>query len=131
MGSMGSPTLQSSLTKHVPPEYVGQMLGAVGLLHALARVVAPTVFNLIYSITVGKFTQAVFVCLGSGFALAFGLSWFIKPHGMLIYCLGDITKLHSDGSHIRTVYLGMRPAHLPVGTTNATADTLNEEEVRD
>ncbi|KAL1984703.1 hypothetical protein VTN96DRAFT_8736 [Rasamsonia emersonii] len=79
-GGMGSPTLQSSLTKHVPPERTGQILGATGLLHALARVVAPTVFNLIYSVTVGKFTQAVFVCLASVFGLAFILSWFIQPN---------------------------------------------------
>ncbi|KAL1967709.1 hypothetical protein VTN77DRAFT_2966 [Rasamsonia byssochlamydoides] len=80
IGGMGSPTLQSSLTKHVPPERTGQILGATGLLHALARVIAPTVFNLIYSVTVGKFTQAVFVCLASVFGLALILSWFIQPN---------------------------------------------------
>ncbi|OJJ48251.1 hypothetical protein ASPZODRAFT_150525 [Penicilliopsis zonata CBS 506.65] len=58
MGGMGSPTLQSSLTKHVPHDRVGQMLGATGLLHALSRVCAPLVFNLIYSATVGTMTQA-------------------------------------------------------------------------
>jgi len=81
VGGMGSPTLQSSLTKHVPPDRTGQLLGATGLLHALARVVAPTIFNLIYALTVGKFTQAVFVCLAATFGVAFILSWFIRPHG--------------------------------------------------
>lgn len=81
VGGMGSPTLQSSLTKHVPPDRIGQLLGATGLLHALARVVAPTVFNLIYALTVGKFTQTVFVCLAATFGVAFILSWFVKPHG--------------------------------------------------
>lgn len=81
-GGMGSPTLQAALTKHVPPEQTGQVLGAVGLLHASARVVAPTVFNLIYAETVGKFTQTVFVCLGATFGVAFIISWFIRPHGM-------------------------------------------------
>ena len=81
LGGMGSPTLQAALTKHVPPDRTGQVLGAVGLLHASARVVAPTVFNLIYAKTVGKFTQTVFVCLAATFGLAFILSWFIKPHG--------------------------------------------------
>lgn len=81
MGGMGSPTLQSSLTKHVPPAETGQILGVTGLLHALARVVAPVTFNLIYSATVGKFTQTVFVCLASLFGLSFILSWFIEPHG--------------------------------------------------
>ena len=92
IGGMGPPTLQSALTKHVPPERTGQLLGAVGLLHALGRVVAPTVFNLIYSLTVGKFTQTVFVCLGATFGVAFILSWFIKPHGMLSPSLEDSTS---------------------------------------
>ena len=82
LGGIGSPTLQSALTKHVPSDRTGQLLGATGLLHALARVVAPTVFNLIYAKTVGKFTQTVFVCLASVFVLAEGLSWFLKPGGI-------------------------------------------------
>lgn len=81
LGGMGSPTLQSSLTKHVPRDRTGQLLGAVGLLHALSRIVAPAVFNLIYSLTVGKFTQAVFVCLAAGFGGAFLLSLLIRPYG--------------------------------------------------
>ncbi|KAL8836050.1 MAG: hypothetical protein Q9170_003063 [Blastenia crenularia] len=60
VGGMGSPTLQSALTKHVPPEQTGAVLGAAGLLHALARVVGPLIFNSIYAATVGKFTQTVF-----------------------------------------------------------------------
>ncbi|KAI9832761.1 MAG: hypothetical protein M1819_003981 [Sarea resinae] len=80
IGGIGSPTLQSALTKTVPPDRTGQLLGATGLLHALARIVAPTIFNLIYSATVGKFTQTVFICLASTFGLAFVLSLFIRPH---------------------------------------------------
>ncbi|KAK5016942.1 tetracycline-efflux transporter-like protein [Cryomyces antarcticus] len=80
VGGIGSPTLQSALTKHVPADKTGQLLGASGLLHALARVVAPTIFNGIYSVTVGKFTQTVFVCLTSTFGVAFLISWFVKPH---------------------------------------------------
>ncbi|KAK5118308.1 hypothetical protein LTR62_002821 [Meristemomyces frigidus] len=80
IGGIGSPTLQSAMTKHVPADQTGQLLGASGLLHALARVVAPTVFSAIYSATVGKFSQTVFVCLSSTFGLAFVISWFIRPH---------------------------------------------------
>ncbi|KAL9112774.1 MAG: hypothetical protein Q9227_003077 [Pyrenula ochraceoflavens] len=84
VGGMGSPTLQSALTKHVPPDRTGQLLGATGLLHALARIVAPLVFNSIYALTVGKFNQAVFVCLASVFVLASLLSWFLKSGVFLI-----------------------------------------------
>ena len=84
LGGMGSPTISSAMTKHIPPERTGQMLGAMGLLHALARVVSPVIFSGIYSVTVGKFTQTVFVCLAATWGLAFILSWFLKPHGTYI-----------------------------------------------
>ena len=83
LGGIGSPTLQSSLTKHVPADRTGQMLGASGLLHALARVVAPTVFNLIYRWTVGVYAGIVFICLASIFVIVFVLSWFLRPNGTL------------------------------------------------
>jgi len=79
LGGIGSPSLQAALTKHVPHDRVGELLGANGLLHALARVVAPALFNGIYSATVGKYTQAVFMCLTIGFATAFVMSWGIRP----------------------------------------------------
>jgi len=79
-GGMGSPMLQSALTKHVPHDKVGQLLGATGLLHALARVVAPLFFNLLYAATVDTFPQTVFVVLAACFGIAFIVSWFIRPH---------------------------------------------------
>ena len=79
IGGIGSPTLQSSLTKHVPPEKVGQLLGATGLLHALARVAAPIVFNLIYAKTVKiDMPATVFVVLAASFGCAFVISLFLK-----------------------------------------------------
>ncbi|RMZ83700.1 hypothetical protein DV738_g1091, partial [Chaetothyriales sp. CBS 135597] len=79
LGGIGSPTLQSSLTKHLPPSLTGQVLGASALLHALARVVAPLAFNLIYSRTVKIYAGIVFLCLGSIFVIVFILSWLLKP----------------------------------------------------
>lgn len=79
-GGMGSPALGSSLTKHVPPDRVGQLLGAMGLLHAFARIIGPIIFNGIYSRTVYNFRQTVFVCLTATFGLAVLCSWFVRPH---------------------------------------------------
>ncbi|KAH7110577.1 tetracycline-efflux transporter-like protein [Dendryphion nanum] len=90
-GGMGSPTLGSALTKHVPADRVGQLLGATGLLHAFARVLGPTVFNGIYSATTDKFEQTVFVCLAVTFGGAFACSWFVRPH---VY----LEDLEEDGS---------------------------------
>ncbi|PYI33212.1 MFS general substrate transporter [Aspergillus indologenus CBS 114.80] len=81
LGGMGVPTLQSALTKHVPREGLGQILGAKGLLHALARIFAPSVCSLIYSVTVGRFTPAIFVVLAAVFGAAAAASWWIRPFG--------------------------------------------------
>ena len=78
---IGSPTLSAAITAHVPPDRTGQVLGALGLLHAVAKVLAPTIFNTIYGLTVGYCPQAVFVALGSLFLVVFVLSWFLKPGG--------------------------------------------------
>jgi MFS family permease len=83
VGGIGSPTLQAALTKHVPHEQTGQLLGATGLVHALSRVVCPLAFSLIYAATVGKFTQTVFVVLSACFGVAFVASLFIKPYSEL------------------------------------------------
>ncbi|KAK3718521.1 hypothetical protein LTR37_005025 [Vermiconidia calcicola] len=80
VGGIAAPTLQAALTKHVPAEQTGQLLGASGLLHALARVVAPTVFQGIYAGTVKHYPQTVFVCLASTFGLAFGMTWFLRTN---------------------------------------------------
>lgn len=80
LGGVGSPTIQSALTKHIPRDKTGQLLGAGTLLRSLARVLFPTVFNLIYADTVGTFPQAVFVCLASVFSLSAVCSFFITPH---------------------------------------------------
>lgn len=78
VGGIGSPTMQSALTKHLPHDRTGELLGASGLLHAMARIISPTLFNFIYSRTVGHFTQTVFVCLAICFGAAAVLSLFLK-----------------------------------------------------
>ncbi|KAI5867022.1 MFS general substrate transporter [Durotheca rogersii] len=79
-GGLASATTQSALTKHVPAERVGALLGAIGLLHSLGRVVAPALFNGIYAATIESFPQAFFVVLASLFGLAVLGSFFVRPH---------------------------------------------------
>lgn len=81
-GGLGSATIQSSLTKHVPPDRVGQLLGAIGLLHSLSRVFAPMLFNGLYAATVGSYPQAVFVLITCVFSFVFLLAFLIRPYGM-------------------------------------------------
>lgn len=81
VGGLGSATTQATLTKHVPQDRVGGVLGAVGMAHALARVVGPMVFNGLYAITVEPFPQATFVLLAGLFGVAIVASFLVKPNG--------------------------------------------------
>jgi hypothetical protein len=86
IGGIGSPIIQSALTKHVPHDRTGQLLGATGLLHALARVVFPTGITYIYAYTVTQGSpQTVFIILVGCFGVAFLCSLFIRPHSMSIH----------------------------------------------
>ncbi|KAF2400597.1 MFS general substrate transporter [Trichodelitschia bisporula] len=78
-GGMGSPTLQGALTKHVRAGEIGQLLGAMGLLHSVGKIVGPIVFNGIYMATVASFPQMSFCILAVLFGGAWGLTWGIRP----------------------------------------------------
>ena len=80
-GGLGSATIQASISKHVPSERVGELLGAIGMLQAVSRVVSPIVLNSVYAATVNTFPQAGFVVLTSLFGLTFVVSFLIRPHG--------------------------------------------------
>ncbi|CAK7269279.1 hypothetical protein SEPCBS119000_003488 [Sporothrix epigloea] len=84
LGGVGSATIQSSLTKHIPPDRVGQLLGAVGLLHAVSRIIAPLVFNGLYAATIGSYPQAIFVLVSSMTFLVFLLTFFVRPFVYLV-----------------------------------------------
>lgn len=97
VGGLGSATIQAVLTKHVPAGRVGQLLGSVGMLHALARVVGPILFNGLYYETVENFPQAIFVLLTCLFGVGFLATFAIKPFGASIrYC----------SSHMSLLFLG-------------------------
>lgn len=81
LGGLGSATIQAAVTKHVPAEQVGQVLGAIGLLHGAARVVGPIAFNSLYSATVGKFDQAIFALLAGMYIMALLASFTVRPRG--------------------------------------------------
>lgn len=125
LGGLGSPTVQSSLTKHVPRESIGQMLGALGLLHALSRVVAPAVLNLLYSFTVKTFPQIVFIALASVFGVVLVLSFFVRPHGKL-YSQG-IQKMGRDANSF-TVTLDEEHEHENYATVEANENDEGEED---
>lgn len=79
-GGLGGAVIQSAITKHVPAQRVGAVLGAIGFLHGVGRIITPMVFNGLYAATVETFPQAIFVLLASLFGLAMLGSLFIRPH---------------------------------------------------
>lgn len=81
VGGLGSATIQATLTKHVPPDMVGQLLGAVGLLHALARVLSPLAFNGVYYATLETYPQAIFALLLGMYGLSLAASLVVRRRG--------------------------------------------------
>ena len=78
VGGIASPTLQSALTTHVAADKTGELLGAISLLHALSRIAAPAALNLVYSLTIGTASSAVFWCLAAVFGGAWAAAWGIR-----------------------------------------------------
>ncbi|KAL2023037.1 hypothetical protein VTK56DRAFT_3947 [Thermocarpiscus australiensis] len=100
-GGLASATIQSALSKHVPADRVGQLLGAIGLLHALSRIISPIVFNGLYAATVETFPQAFFVLLTSLFVLALVASFLVKPNVYMIEEDGPASSRRSSSARVR------------------------------
>ena len=66
-GAPISPTIQSLMTTYVDAEKVGELLGAVSLLHALARCLIPAIIQFIYSMTIRGAPGTVFWVLSGLF----------------------------------------------------------------
>jgi MFS family permease len=80
-GSPGTPLLTSSLTRHVSEESSGRLLGALSFLHAISRTLIPAALNTTYSMSVGIYSQALFVILAVVYGLALVASLALKPIG--------------------------------------------------
>jgi MFS family permease len=69
LGAIGLATSEAAMTKLLPTSQTGELLGALGLLQAMARIVAPTVASLVYSMTTTTFPQLVFWGIAAMFAV--------------------------------------------------------------
>jgi len=77
LGAVASPVIQATLTTHVSADRTGELLGALSLLHALARMSLPAILHLIYMSTVGSAT--IFWCLAGTFGVAALASLGARP----------------------------------------------------
>lgn len=122
IGGLSSATIQSAITKHLPPSSVGEILGAVGMLHALSRVAGPVLFNAMYAMTVETFPQAVFVMLLCLFSIGLLATIVVRPHGTL-YSL-HICKLFHCSNCCLVIWEHESEAPEP---TNSEAAALAQE----
>lgn len=79
LGAIGLATSEASMTKLVGSSKTGELLGALGFLQAIARIVAPTITSLTYSLTVGKFPALVFWGVAAGFIAAGAATFWLHP----------------------------------------------------
>lgn len=77
------------MTKLIPKSQTGELLGALGFLQAMARIVAPTVANLTYSWTVDRAPQLVFWGIAIVFVVAGGVSILARPQAVSAEMVGD------------------------------------------
>ncbi|KAI1376231.1 MFS general substrate transporter [Hypoxylon crocopeplum] len=128
-GGLASATIQSSITKHVPAERVGSILGATGLMHALGRVFAPALFNGVYAGTVETFPQAFFVLLASLFGLSVLGSFFVRPHCKYPcpVCFTEFTLTDFHLVHIKEDGFISVPVRVPGDASDP--DIVSDEEI--
>jgi hypothetical protein len=79
LGAIGLATSEASMTKLVGSAETGELLGALGFLQAIARIVAPTVANLTYSWTVDRAPQLVFWGIAVCFGVAGVVTFLLRP----------------------------------------------------
>ncbi|KAK9377802.1 major facilitator superfamily domain-containing protein [Lipomyces chichibuensis] len=90
-----APAMEAAISKHVPRKNTGQILGAVALMHSIARVIAPTVYLSIYSATVGWFPKAIFVVFLCSFGSIF-LGTFLVRRNVTGGLMDGGTDLEDD-----------------------------------
>lgn len=90
LGAIGLATSEASMTKLLPAAQTGELLGALGLLQALARIVAPTIASLTYSWTTNWMPQLVFWGIAICFVAAGSLTLLLR-----VEALQDVKNLDS------------------------------------
>ena len=78
LGAIGLATSEASMTKLLPTSQTGELLGALGFLQAMARIVTPTVASLVYSWTTKSFPQLVFWGIAVMFVVAGAITYLVK-----------------------------------------------------
>ncbi|CAG8559955.1 2118_t:CDS:1 [Paraglomus occultum] len=78
LSAMLLPTIKSLLINLVPHSKTGEVLGATSVLEALMRILAPLLFNTLYSLTVSTVPYAVWLVIGALMGIGVVLSFCVK-----------------------------------------------------
>lgn len=77
-GAIGLSTTEAALTKHIDASRNGELLGGLGFLQGLVRIIAPGAANLIYSWTADSIPQMAFLSVAVGLSVAAALTFLLK-----------------------------------------------------
>lgn len=78
LGGIQLPAVKNAIIKHSEPHAVGELLGAIGLLNSLGQIVGPALFFAIFNLTVASYPATVLFVVAGGYALLFGLTFFLR-----------------------------------------------------
>ncbi|KAK9469678.1 major facilitator superfamily domain-containing protein [Lipomyces arxii] len=92
------PSIEAIITKHVPRQKTGMILGAVSYTNSLSRIVGPSLFLSIYSRTVGTFPKALFFAFLASNTMIFIGTFLVKQNvtGGLMTDGSDVNNLEPD-----------------------------------
>ncbi|KAF2087192.1 MFS general substrate transporter [Saccharata proteae CBS 121410] len=77
-GAIGLSTTEAALTKHISRERVGELMGGLGLMQAIVRIVAPSTANMVYSWTVTSAPGLAFLGVAGTLCIGVLLTLFLR-----------------------------------------------------
>jgi hypothetical protein len=77
-GAPVSPLILSTMTNYAATDRIGELFGAISLLHALSRAAVPALMQFVYSLTLGNAPTVLFLGLGALFGIAFLVAMRVK-----------------------------------------------------
>jgi MFS family permease len=79
-GAIGLSTTEATLTKHIDPSHIGELMGGIGFLQGIVRILAPGTVNLVYAATAEGKPHIAFLGVAGmlGFALLLTLFLHVR-----------------------------------------------------
>jgi hypothetical protein len=77
LGIVANPVMKSLQTNSVTPSQIGQLLGAFSVLDSIINIIAPMIFNTLYSIIVKTSPHLIWYSVATVLAIACSFSFGI------------------------------------------------------